>query len=90
MLLKQPNSLEVDRAELRKTKSAEAMSMAGFLAPTIVIGNYFVSKYCLRHKLYIVSGSIADVVLAPTGAQEVAISVRHFSKSSRSPLFQLY
>ena len=44
MLLKQPNSLEVDRAELRKTKSAEAMSMAGFLAPTIVIGNY-----CLRH-----------------------------------------
>ena len=59
MLLKQPNSLEVDRAELRKTKSAEAMSMAGFLAPTIVIGNY-----CLRHN-FIVSASIADNFLSP-------------------------
>ena len=35
VLLKQPNSLEVDRAELRKTKSAEHM---GLLAPTIIIG----------------------------------------------------
>ena len=32
--------LEVDRAELRKTKSAEAMS--GVPAPTIVIGTYCV------------------------------------------------
>ena len=34
-LLKQPNSLEVDRGELRKTKSDEFM---GFVAPKIIIG----------------------------------------------------
>ena len=35
IFLKQPNSLEVDRGELRKTKSDECM---GFVAPTIIIG----------------------------------------------------
>ena len=36
LLLKQPNSLEVDRAALRKTKSEENM---GSVAPKIIIGN---------------------------------------------------
>ena len=35
LLLKQPNSLEVDRAALRKTKSEENM---GCVAPKIIIG----------------------------------------------------
>ena len=35
LLLKQPNSLEVDRATLRKTKSEENM---GYVAPKIIIG----------------------------------------------------
>ena len=36
LLLKQPNSLEVDRAALRKTRSEENM---GSVAPKIIIGN---------------------------------------------------
>ena len=36
LLLKQPNSLEVDRAALRKTRSEENM---GSVAPRIIIGN---------------------------------------------------
>ena len=36
LLLKQPNSLEVDRAALRKTRSEENM---GYVAPKIIIGN---------------------------------------------------
>jgi len=36
VLFKQPNSLEVDRAQLRKTRSAEYM---GLVAPTIIIEN---------------------------------------------------
>ena len=35
LLLKQPNSLEVDRAALRKTRSEENM---GSVAPKIIIG----------------------------------------------------
>ena len=35
VLFKQPNSIEIDRAQLRKTRSAEFMEI---LTPTIVIG----------------------------------------------------